>query len=177
MTLTKNGVELDLVEASPVWKALPGTKKLARAGVDAAFVAAGLTAAPGAELAIVLSDDAGVRELNRTWRGKDAATNVLTFPAAEPEAVAQAPVLGDIVLAFETIEREARGEGKRPADHFVHLVVHGVLHLFGFDHETDAEAEAMEVIERRALAGLGIADPYAEPAHQGGSAAAHGSHD
>jgi probable rRNA maturation factor len=177
MMLGKIGVSLDLVEASPRWKALPGAKKLARTGVEAAFAAAGLAAAHGAEIAIVLSDDAGVRELNRTWRGKDSATNVLTFPAVEPDEIAGAQVLGDVVLAFETVEREALAEGKRPADHFVHLVVHGVLHLFGLDHGTDEEAEAMEAIERRALAGLGIADPYAESAHQGGSAAAHGSHD
>jgi probable rRNA maturation factor len=177
MMLARIGVELDLVEASPLWKALPEAPQLAGAAVEAAFAAAGLRAAAGAELAIVLSDDAGVRELNRTWRGKDAPTNVLTFPAVEPDGIATAPVLGDVVLAFETVEREATAEGKRPADHFVHLVVHGVLHVYGFDHGTDAEAEAMEDIERRALSGLGIADPYAEPAHQGGSAAANGSHD
>jgi probable rRNA maturation factor len=164
MMLARIGVELDLVEASPLWKALPEAPQLAGAAVEAAFAAAGLRAAAGAEL-------------NRTWRGKDAPTNVLTFPAVEPDGIATAPVLGDVVLAFETVEREATAEGKRPADHFVHLVVHGVLHVYGFDHGTDAEAEAMEDIERRALSGLGIADPYAEPAHQGGSAAANGSHD
>lgn len=112
------------------------------------------------ELSIVLADDAFVQNLNKTWRGKDQPTNVLSFPAGE--ATAGIDHLGDIVLASETISREAQEQGKKPDDHLTHLVVHGMLHLLGYDHEDDDEAEEMEALERRILAGLGIADPYAE---------------
>ncbi len=112
------------------------------------------------ELSIVLADDALVQHLNKTWRGKDQPTNVLSFPAGENTAGIDH--LGDIVLALETITREAREQDKKPADHLTHLVVHGMLHLLGYDHEDDDEAEEMEALERRILAGLGIADPYAE---------------
>jgi len=111
---------------------------------------------------MVLTDDAGIRKINATWREKDKPTNVLSFPAAPAPVIAASPMLGDIILAFETVEHEA-AEGRLPlADHFVHLVVHGFLHLFGYDHQDDAEAEAMEALETRILAALGIADPYAE---------------
>ena len=115
------------------------------------------------ELSIVLSDDEHLRELNGQWRGKDAATNVLSFPIHQIEAGARPPepMLGDLVFARETCEREAREQEKRVADHFSHLLVHGLLHLYGYDHGADGEAEAMEALERRVLARLGIADPYA----------------
>ena len=112
------------------------------------------------QVAVVLTADAEMRALNRTWRGKDASTNVLSFPA--DEAMRGPGFLGDVVLAYETTAREAR-EGKLPlADHATHLVVHGTLHLLGFDHTEEADAERMETLERHALATLGIADPYAE---------------
>lgn len=118
-----------------------------------------------AELSVVLADDALVHRLNREYRGKDKPTNVLSFAlteADEPEPGEGAPVLlGDVILAFETVEREAVEQNKTPADHMTHLVVHGVLHLLGYDHETDDEAEEMEALETRLLATLGIADPYA----------------
>ncbi|SMH55589.1 rRNA maturation RNase YbeY [Azospirillum agricola] len=118
-----------------------------------------------AELSVVLADDALVHQLNRDYRGKDKPTNVLSFAlteADEPEPVEGAPVLlGDVILAFETVRREAAEQNKAPADHMTHLVVHGVLHLLGYDHETDDEAEEMEALETRLLADLGIADPYA----------------
>jgi probable rRNA maturation factor len=100
--------------------------------------------------------------LNRIWRGKDAPTNVLSFPAND--AVSEAGLIGDVVLAYETTRKEARDEGLALADHVSHLVVHGVLHLLGFDHEEGEEAEQMEDLERTALASLGIVDPYAERA-------------
>lgn len=118
------------------------------------------------ELGILLTDAAEQRCLNRNHRGVDAPTNVLAFPAWEPAAniPAGAPVLlGDVVLALETVAREASDQGKPIADHFRHLVVHGVLHLLGFDHSTPAEAEAMEALERSILAELGVPDPYREP--------------
>ena len=114
------------------------------------------------ELAIVLTDDAAIRTLNRDWRGKDAPTNVLSFPAAAPSAprAGDARLLGDIVIAYETTAREAVAEGKPFAHHLAHLAVHGFLHLLGYDHETDAEAEAMEALEIAVLRRLGVPNPY-----------------
>ena len=112
---------------------------------------------------VILTDDAEQRRLNRIYRGKDAPTNVLAFGLADPASVAPpgAPVLlGDIVLAYETVAREAAEQRKPLADHFTHLVVHGVLHLIGFDHENAAEAAVMEAREVEILQGLGVADPY-----------------
>jgi probable rRNA maturation factor len=106
---------------------------------------------------ILLTDDESVRDLNARFRGKDYATNVLSFPAPEnPEGH-----LGDIALAFGVCAREATEQGKPLAHHLQHLVAHGVLHLLGYDHQTDAEAEHMEGLERVILAGLGVPDPYA----------------
>lgn len=107
------------------------------------------------ELSIALSDDAQVRALNRDYRGKDKPTNVLSFPMPEDSGL-----LGDVVLARETLEREAAEQGKTFADHLTHLVVHGVLHLYGFDHQNDTDAADMEAREVRALAQLGIDNPY-----------------
>ena len=110
---------------------------------------------------VTLTDDAEQRQLNRTYRGKDAPTNVLAFPQAEAVAPADMQaLLGDVVLAFETVRREAAEQKKPFPDHLSHLVVHGVLHLLGFDHETAADAAAMEAREIKILAGLGVPDPY-----------------
>lgn len=117
------------------------------------------------ELSVILADDGTVHRLNRDYRGQDKPTNVLSFALAEGEAVPDAggpAMLGDIVLAYETVAREAAEAGKRPQDHACHLVVHGVLHLLGYDHGTDAEAETMERLETAILARFGLADPYAE---------------
>jgi len=114
-----------------------------------------------AELSVVLTDDTEQRELNREWRGKDKPTNVLSFPQIEPFGTVTG-ILGDIVLARETLEREAAELGKPFADHFTHLIVHGFLHLLGYDHEVDTEALRMEGLETRILAALGIDDPYAD---------------
>jgi probable rRNA maturation factor len=115
------------------------------------------------EVSVALSDDASVRALNNRHRGKDVPTNVLSFAPAYAPPHGPRP-LGDVILALETVRREAAEQGKSAADHLRHLVVHGVLHLSGYDHETDADAEEMEALEREVLAGLGVADPYAEPA-------------
>ena len=132
------------------------------ATVELAAHAAFAVAIPPIEAAydvtIVLTDDAEMAELNHTWRGKDAPTNVLSFRAGDGPG--EPGPLGDIVIAFETAQREADEENTALADHVSHLVVHGVLHLLGLDHMQDAEAEQMEELERSALASLGIADPY-----------------
>lgn len=113
-------------------------------------------------LAIALADDHAVRVLNRSFRGRDTPTNVLSFPAgrsATPPGAAR--FLGDIALARQTVAREARAQGKRLAHHLTHLVVHGTLHLLGYDHESEAQARRMEALEVRLLASLGVPDPYA----------------
>ena len=115
-------------------------------------------------MVILLTDDATVRDLNARFRAKDTPTNVLSFPAPpNPDNH-----LGDIALAYETCAAEALAQHKPLAHHLQHLVAHGVLHLIGYDHQTDAEADAMEALERRILGGLGVPDPYAErDAHTG----------
>lgn len=114
----------------------------------------------GNGIVILLADDDSVQALNRDFRQKDYATNVLSFPSP-PNLEGQ---IGDIVLAFGVCAREAAEQGKPLAHHLQHLVAHGVLHLLGYDHQDDAEAQAMEAFEREILAGLDIPDPYAEPA-------------
>ena len=119
-----------------------------------------------AELAVMLTDNSGIRTLNSNWRGVDKPTNVLSFPALQPDGGRReddAPrMLGDIAIAYQTMRREADDE-KKPFDHHLsHLAVHGFLHLIGYDHETDDDAEAMETLEQEILAQLGIADPYAD---------------
>ena len=113
----------------------------------------------GAELSVMLTDDSAIQAINAQWRHKDMPTNVLSFPAPAPMPGAPR-LLGDIVIAHETTQREAEAEGKPFADHLGHLAVHGFLHLLGYDHESDDEAEAMERLERDILARLGIPDPY-----------------
>ena len=114
------------------------------------------------EVSLVFTDDASIREINREWREQDKPTNVLSFPAFPLEPGGKpGPMLGDIVLARETIEREAADLGKPVEEHLTHLLVHGFLHLFGYDHMDAEEAEEMEGLETRILAELGISDPYA----------------
>ena len=119
-----------------------------------------------AELAVMLTDDAGVRTLNGNWRGIDKATNVLSFPALQPTGRggpdAAPRMLGDIAIAYETVRKEADEEQKPFEHHLSHLAVHGFLHLIGYDHEKDAAAETMETLEADILAQLGIPDPYAD---------------
>jgi probable rRNA maturation factor len=153
---------VDVVAESPLWSARPELEAIAQRAVEAALAEARRPYNEDAELAVILADDARLKDLNRDWRGKDQPTNVLSFPAAEGEEIATAPLLGDLVLAFETVAGEAERDGKSFEAHFSHLVVHGTLHLFGFDHMSGEEAEEMENLERAALARLGIADPYLE---------------
>ena len=131
----------------------------ARRAIKATAAELSVDAAP-AEVAVLLTDDAAMRALNRTWRGQDKPTNVLSFPAA-PSPARATRALGDIVVAYETVMAEAVAHGKSAEQHLSHLIVHGFLHLLGYDHENDADAAKMEDCERRILATLGIADPYA----------------
>ena len=117
-----------------------------------------------AEAAIALSSDERVRSLNRTYRGMDKPTNVLSFPATDAGQIPGEPRhLGDIILAAETVRREAAAEGKPLRHHLQHLVVHGLLHLLGYDHETEAQARVMEALEVEILRRIGVPDPYAAP--------------
>ena len=148
---TKSRAKVDLVLLDAAWgKVLPGVERLVRKAARAA-----LGSRQKSSLVVALSDDRRVRTLNKRDRQKDKPTNVLSYPSGEKA------FLGDIVLARQTVWREAREQKKTPADHVAHLVVHGTLHLLGYDHETsDEDAEHMEALERRILKKLGIADPY-----------------
>jgi probable rRNA maturation factor len=154
-------VVVDVIADAAAWDQLPA-EELARKAVAAALAEATVQPAAGAEVSIVLTDDARIQALNRQWRGLDKPTNVLSFPAADAETIGESAHLGDIILAYETIAREAEADGKTIADHLCHLVIHGILHLLGEDHMSDQDAEAMEAREVAALARLGIADPYRE---------------
>jgi probable rRNA maturation factor len=159
-------------DASDEWDSSTDWAQLAEAAVRAAVAQSGvarlLESGLSAEVSARFTSDEEVRSLNAAWRGKDKATNVLSFPMAEPEqleALARADdgeaLLGDIVLAHGVCAGEAAEKGIAVCSHAAHLVVHGMLHLLGHDHEQgEGEAEAMEEAERRALAALGLADPY-----------------
>jgi len=146
---------IDVLVESDRWRQVDDATALARAAV---IEAAAALCTARAELAIVLTDDSAIRALNRAWRGIDKATNVLSFPTKR--AGEGRPLLGDIVLAYETIAREARRQRKPFAHHVAHLAVHGFLHLLGYDHERAADADEMERAERDILRRLAIPDPY-----------------
>lgn len=122
---------------------------------------------PAAEISVTFSNDERVRKLNAEWRGKNAPTNVLSFPAASGAKFESSPLLGDVVLAYETVDREARVEGKQFADHTAHLVIHGLLHLIGYDHENEIDANKMERTESMIMTGLGYPDPWADELKSG----------
>jgi probable rRNA maturation factor len=158
-------VKLEIVVRSALWRKRRGAQSVVRKAVLAAAKAASTRSA---ELAIVLDNDSGIQALNRDWRGKNTATNVLSFPAAlagPPRKTGKSgqlpPYIGDIVIAYQTTAREADAEGKLFSHHLAHLAVHGFLHLLGYDHENDRDAEKMERLERRILRRLAVPDPYA----------------
>jgi probable rRNA maturation factor len=180
------GLKIDVLVQSERWQDGGGAKAVVRRALKQA---AATLSTKTAELAIVLTDDAAMRSLNRNWRGVDAATNVLAFPlrnVAPRSYIARRPVglagsdfgnplrkrlnnhlnnrlnnhLGDIVLAYETVKREARRDGKLFDHHLAHLAVHGFLHLLGYDHVNDAQARRMEKTERAILRDLAVPDPY-----------------
>jgi probable rRNA maturation factor len=150
-------VSIEIAVEAPAWTGMPDAQAAIRSAVEAAIADVG---PENAEIGIVLADDARVRSLNRTWLGDDKPTNVLSFPAPDRPA-AGVRFLGDVIFALETSQREAVAEDKPLDHHLSHLAVHGVLHLLGFNHERDDEAEVMEQRERKILAQLGIPDPYA----------------
>jgi len=157
-------LKLEISAPSPAWRKLSRARTMAREAVAACVAESGFAPLDGAEVSLLLTGDAEVRALNARWRGQDKPTNVLSFPAAPADRLADSPALGDIALAFETLAREADAEGVPLADHYQRLVTHGFLHLIGYDHQTDEEAERMEALETRILARLGVADPYADGA-------------
>lgn len=158
-------IDVEIEDAA--WTAaLPQAEQIVRASSDAVLVLPWAVPFPrtasstGAfHVTILLTDDEAVRDLNARFRGKDAPTNVLSFPTPESAG----PHLGDVALAYGVCAREAAEQGKPLAHHLSHLVAHGVLHLLGYDHMNDGEAEDMEALERRVLAGLDIPDPYRTP--------------
>ncbi len=157
-------VEVSITVADPAWdEVAPDCRDIARAA--AAKAAAGRLDDGGVEISILLAGDESLRELNRRYRGIDAATNVLSFAAGAGSGTpvpvpGVARLLGDVAVALETTRREAEADGLELTEHLAHLVVHGVLHLLGYDHETDDDAVVMERLETSILAQLGIADPY-----------------
>ena len=157
--------EIEVLVVAECWAAEADAEAVVHRAIETAAAMAEADTG-GAELAVMLTDDSGIRTLNKNWRGQDKPTNVLSFPAlqptGQPSSDAAPRMLGDIAIAYETTRREADDEQKPFDHHLSHLAVHGFLHLVGYDHETDDDAEAMEAVERAILTELGIPDPYAD---------------
>jgi probable rRNA maturation factor len=156
---SRSGPSIDIVVASSLWNGARSSKAIVRRAIRAASA---MAEAQGA-LAVLLADDSAIRTLNRDWRGKDAATNVLAFPAGGTVPDATVRPLGDIAIAYETLVREAQVQQIPFGHHLAHLAVHGFLHLVGYDHKAKAEAETMEALEIAILARLDVPNPYAAP--------------
>jgi probable rRNA maturation factor len=148
-------IQTEIAVLSDLWDGLPEAEAAVRLAARATAVRAGVKVPQDAELSVALADDTTVRGLNRDYRNQDKPTNVLSFPAAHGR------LLGDVIIAHETLVREAEEEGVSPRDHLVLLTVHGLLHLLGYDHLTEPEAVEMEALETAILADLGIKDPHA----------------
>lgn len=148
---------IDIQIQSPLWQTEPAAEQTVRNAVAAA--AATLSTADN-EVAILLTDDQAIRALNRQWRDIDKPTNVLSFPAAITRTGASAKFFGDIVIAYETLKRECDDEGRIFLHHLAHLTVHGFLHLIGYDHRVDAEAEEMETLESKIMMRMNLPDPW-----------------
>jgi probable rRNA maturation factor len=155
-------LEIDVNVAAPAWRRIADLEDLAKACVHQSLATSEATLAPECEISVTFCDDAAIQALNAEWRGKDQPTNVLSFPT--PGALGRKPLLGDVIVAFETVAKEAEQQGKLLRAHTAHMIAHGFLHLIGYDHETAAEAERMEALERKIATALGFPDPYAEDA-------------
>ncbi len=155
----------EVLVVADCWQTEPGAEAVIQRAIATAAEMVDADIAD-AELAVMLTDDAGIRTLNSNWRGVDKPTNVLSFPALQPTGRAgpgDAPrMLGDIAIAYQTTRKEADDEQKPFDNHLSHLAVHGFLHLIGYDHDKDDDAETMETLEAEILAQLGIPDPYAD---------------
>jgi len=149
--------QIDIHMQSPLWQAQPLAEKTVRDAIRE--TASTLSAAEG-EVSILLTDDSAISKLNRDWRGIDKPTNVLSFPASGNKAGGSGRLLGDIVIAYETLERECDDENRIFLHHLAHLAVHGFLHLVGYDHQTDTQAEEMERLESKIMNRLNVPDPY-----------------
>lgn len=145
-------ISFDLTIDADDWQSLPDVQRL----VEQALAAGNSVAEASGEVSLLLTSDAEMQRLNRQFRDKDKPTDVLSFPADPMDK----PFLGDIAIGYETSAADAKTSGKSLPNHLTHLLIHGYLHLLGFDHMTETDAEEMEALERRALASLGIADPY-----------------
>lgn len=155
-------IHIDILVESVGWSEETVLSDLTARSVAAAWQQVDGGQQPTSELSVVFTDDAAIKELNNDWRNKDKPTNVLSFPAFPLEPGQKpGPMLGDIIIAWETVVREAVEEGKPFDHHLTHLIVHGFLHLLGYDHQTEAQAEEMEGLERKILERLAIPDPYA----------------
>src|SRR5450631_4121891 len=148
---------IDVQVASKLWQAQPAAEQTVRDAIAAA--AAALSTADG-EVSVVLTDDAAIRTLNRDWRGIDKPTNVLSFPASKTTASGGTTMLGDIVIAYETLAQECSDENRVFLHHLAHLTVHGFLHLIGYDHQNDSDADAMEGLESKIMLVMKLPDPY-----------------
>lgn len=156
------GIAVDVSVEAGNWAGEDDLAALAEKCVSASVTRLGLDSVTS-EISIMFTDDAAMRALNAQWRGKDKPTNVLSFPAFDiSPGDSPGPLLGDIVIAFETVRAEAQLEDKGFDNHLRHLIVHGFLHVLGYDHENDADAEEMESAERAILADMGVPDPYSE---------------
>jgi probable rRNA maturation factor len=145
---------VDIQVQSPLWQAEPRAEETVRAAIKTA--ASALSTPPG-EVSIVLTDDSTIRALNRRWRGIDKPTNVLSFPAAQAGST---DFLGDIVITYETLEQECDDGDRNFLHHLAHLTVHGFLHLVGYDHQTDSDADEMEALESKIMRSMNMPDPY-----------------
>jgi probable rRNA maturation factor len=148
---------IDIQMTSPLWKTEPAAETTVRAAIGAAATARGTA---GDEVSVLLTNDSGIRKLNRNWRGIDKATNVLSFPAKPLKTDEGTVLIGDIVIAFETLKRECEDEDRIFLHHLAHLTVHGFLHLLGYDHQTDSGADEMEGLESKIMSVLKMPNPF-----------------
>jgi probable rRNA maturation factor len=149
--------KIDIQTQSTLWEAQPMAAQTVH---NAVMAAASELSTAGGEVSIVLTDDSAIARLNRDWRGIDKPTNVLSFPASDQKASGGTRLLGDIIIAYQTLERECEDENRIFLHHLAHLAIHGFLHLNGYDHQNDTQADEMETLERKIMLRLNMPDPY-----------------